>query len=255
MTEGVPELSISIVSHGQAGLVGSLLQDLQGLCADGRFEVILTLNIPETLPFDPHGMGFTVTLIHNRDPQGFGHNHNAAFRHARGRYFCVMNPDIRLKGDPFPSLRSEFSDLSVGVAGPRIEDAYGNPEDSARDFPSPLELLGKLFGGSSSTHVAHGETASEPDWLAGMFLMFPREVYAKAGGFDERYFLYYEDVDICLRLRLAGYRVRLCRAASAIHEARRSSRRNPRYMYWHLSSMLRFFLSSSYRRMRQLSRP
>lgn len=251
MSDSTPELSISIVSHGQAELVERLLRDIDSQCADTRFEVLLTLNVPEIFPFEPTDFGYPIRVIRNPTPKGFGQNHNAAFSKAKGRYFCVLNPDIRLHGDPFPALFLELADSRVGVSAPRIEDGDGNLEDSARKFPTPFELMGKLFGGRSAIHDKQGAVAHTPDWLAGMFLLFPREAYAKVGGFDERYFLYYEDVDICLRLRLAGYQVRLCDAVTAIHEARRSSRHNPKYMYWHLSSMLRFFLSSPYRKMRR----
>lgn len=254
MSEGTPELSISIVSHGQADLVERLLMDIHSRCTGERYEVILTLNIPESLPFDLHGLGLPISVIHNRHPKGFGQNHNAASLRAKGRYFCVLNPDIRLQNDPFPILISELADASVGVSGPSIVNAQGKPEDSARNFPAPLELLGKLFGGRSSINEEQWAATNEPDWLAGMFLMFPKGVFDKLGGFDESYFLYYEDVDICLRLWLAGYRVRLCRSTSAIHEARRTSRRNLKYMYWHLSSMLGFFFSASYRKIRRVSR-
>jgi len=231
-----------------------LLEDIEHYCVDYSLEVLLTLNLPESLPFEPQCFGFPVVVINNRHPKGFGQNHNAAFLHAKGGYFCVLNPDIRLWENPFPALLSEFSDASVGVVAPRIEDGHGNREDSARNFPALIELLGKLFGGRSVVHDEHGDAPNEPDWLAGMFLVFPREVFAQVRGFDERYFLYYEDVDICLRLRLAGYLVRLCGGASAIHEARRSSHRNFKYMYWHFSSLMRFFLSAAYRDMRRCLR-
>ena len=66
--------------------------------------VILTLNIPETLPFDTVRAGFPITLVRNEVPKGFGANHNTAFKAAAGDYFCILNPDIRLHEDPFPAL-------------------------------------------------------------------------------------------------------------------------------------------------------
>lgn len=254
MSDHQPELSISVVSHGQAKLIEKLLRDIESLCVSESFEVILTLNILESLQIDPQRYSFPLILIQNEHPKGFGQNHNAAFLLAKGRYFCVLNPDIRLQHDPFPSLLSEFANFSVGVAAPRIENGHGYPEDSARNFPTLMELFGKLFGRPSAIHGKQGNSANDPDWMAGMFLVFPREVFAKIGGFDERYFLYYEDVDICLRLRLEGYVARLCGSASAIHEAQRASHHNFKYMYWHLSSMIRFFLSAPYRRMRRRKR-
>jgi len=66
---------------------------------------------------------------------------------------------------------------------------------------------------------AIGEESIHPDWAGGMFLLFPRTLFEGLGGFDERYFLYYEDVDICARLTLLGRRVVLCPRARVVHHA------------------------------------
>jgi len=77
-------ISISIVSHAQCELVGSLLDDLSAYAGMPQFEVLLTLNIPEVLPFAPGSSPFPVHVISNPSAQGFGANHNAAFRQASG---------------------------------------------------------------------------------------------------------------------------------------------------------------------------
>jgi len=69
------------------------------------------------------------------------------------------------------------------------------------------------------------------------------ETLRSLGGFDERYFLYYEDVDLCARIRDRGLEVAVCAGASVIHAARRESRRNPHYAAWHLRSAVRFLAS------------
>ena len=73
-----------------------------------------------------------------------------------------------------------------------------------------------------------------------MFMLFRAEAFFRVGGFDEDFFLYYEDVDICTRLWKDGSRVLACPGAQVIHEARRASRRNVRYMRWHAASLLRY---------------
>jgi hypothetical protein len=93
------------------------------------------------------------------------------------------------------------------------------------------------------------------DWIAGMFMLFPAAVFAKLGGFDEAYFLYYEDVDLCSRLRAQGREVLVSSGVSVIHDARRASHRNPKYLRWHLSSMLRFFLHHFFRQRRGNNEP
>jgi hypothetical protein len=240
-------VSVSIVSHGQGALVRDLLGDLDAHCA-GAIEVLLTVNVPESLPFDPAGFRFPARVLSNRTPKGFGANHNAAFRESREELFCVLNPDIRLRADPFGPLADRLRDAGVGVAAPLVRSPGGDIEDSARRMPTPLSILRKaLFGGGGPEYEV-GAADLYPDWVAGMFMLFRRETFASAGGFDARYFLYYEDVDLCTRLALAGKRVVYCPAVEAIHDARRESHRNLRHLRIHVASMLRFFCSSAFRR-------
>lgn len=247
-------VSVSVVSHGQAELVAALARDLAAVCAAGSasaIELLLTLNVPEALPFAPEALPFPVRVVRNAAPKGFGANHNAAFRLARHPFFCVLNPDVRLHEDPFPALAQRLADPAAGLVAPRIVGPAGALEDSARRLPTPASILRKaLHGGGPEYDVAAADL--HPDWVAGMFMLFRRETYAELGGFDERYFLYYEDVELCTRLRVGGKQIVLCPAVTAVHAARRASRRNLRLAAHHLSSMLRFFLSPAFRRARAL---
>ena len=238
---GRPEVSISIVSHGQAALVADLLADLQQHCATA-IEAILTLNIPEDLPFRPDDFAFPVRVIENSKVQGFGANHNGAFRHAGADYFCVLNPDIRIERDPFPELITVFQDASIAVAAPMVVSPSGTVEDSARRFPTPLSIISKLWSRAPRLDYQPGSSPAFPDWVAGMFMLFRSAAFREAGGFDERYYLYYEDVDLCWRLRRARLQVVQLPSARVIHAAQRASHRNLRYLRWHVTSMVRFFL-------------
>ena len=243
------DISISVVSHSQIGLVAQLLGDLQERCQSSSFELILTLNLDEALPFVLDTFSYPIKLVRNAVPMGFAANHNQAFTHAAGRNFCVVNPDVRLSSDPFGALLACLSDSSVGVAAPVVLGKNGDVEDSARRFPSPLRILCKVFGGCGGPDYALDNGPIYPDWVGGMFMLFPRGIFERLGGFDERYFLYYEDVDICGRLRLLGHEVAVCPQAKVTHHAQRSSHGSFRYLRWHLRSMARFFLSPVYWRL------
>ena len=244
------DISISVVSHSQIALVAQLLGDLEARCRDSSFEMILTLNMDEALPFALDSFSYPIKLVRNAVPMGFAANHNQAFTHSTGQYFCVMNPDIRLSSNPFSALLAYLEDSSVGVVAPLVLGEKGEFEDSARRFPSPLKILCKVFGGCVGPDYAIKDAPIYPDWVGGMFMLFPRGIFERLRGFDERYFLYYEDVDICGRLRLLGYEVVLCPQARVTHHAQRSSHRSFRYLRWHLRSMTRFFLSPVYWRLR-----
>ncbi|MGB8517207.1 MAG: glycosyltransferase [Gallionella sp.] len=239
------KISISIVSHLQGGIVGELLSDIE--CFGGNnIEVLLTLNMEEVVPLAEQKFSYPIQIIHNPIPKGFAANHNHAFTHAQGQFFCVLNPDIRLKSNPFKGLVTTLQNPSMGVVAPVVLTKSGEIEDSARKFPTPLKILCKAFGKCQGGDYLVKDETVFPDWVGGMFMLFRRETFAELGGFNERYFLYYEDVDLCARLRLRGYEVAICPASKVVHHAQRSSHRNLKYLRWHVTSMLRFFLSYTF---------
>jgi GT2 family glycosyltransferase len=235
-----PNVTVSIVSHRHGAHVEALIGDLARLCADS-VEVVLTINAPEPLALETEGLPMRVVLTRNEAPRGFGANHNAASRLARTEYFCVMNPDIRLETNPFPALLEALRAPDVAVAAPLVRNSRGEVEDSARTFPTLTILFRKLLGRPLPLDYSLQAPLVFPDWVAGMFMAFRRDLYASLGGFDEGYFLYYEDVDLCARVRAKGMRVALVTAASVVHDAQRASRRNLRHTLWHAQSALRYF--------------
>jgi N-acetylglucosaminyl-diphospho-decaprenol L-rhamnosyltransferase len=121
-----------------------------------------------------------------------------------------------------------------------VRDPEGRIEDSARRFPTPGVLLRKLVWEKRRPDYAVDQGPIAVDWIAGMFMLLRSSAYKSAGGFDEAYFLYYEDVDLCRRLAAAGNRVIYDPRATVIHAARRASRRDPILAARHLRSALRF---------------
>lgn len=243
MEKRTAEISISIVSHRHLHLVNSLLSDIEKHCQSLAIELVLTLNLDEALPFNKADFSFPIIIIRNAVPKGFGANQNQAFAKSSAPYFCVMNPDVQLKENPFSGLMDCLQNTRIGVAAPLVVNQDGKMEDSARRFPTPSKILCKAAGGCKGSDYIVKNELVYPDWVGGMFMLFRREVFEKLGGFDERYFLYYEDVDLCARLRLQGYEVALCPDAKVIHHAHRSSHTSLKFMKWHLTSMARFFCS------------
>lgn len=235
-------ITVSVVSHAQNALVNRLLEDLGARCAPG-LKVIVTENVPDGEPLRLSQVSHEFEIIRNTRAKGFGANHNAAFARCRTGLFCVANPDIRLPADPFGPLSATLGARRAGVIGPLVLSAQGSVEDSARRFPTLASLVRKAFTKGAKADYAIDQGAIEVDWVGGMFMLFAAEAYRAVGGFDERYFLYYEDVDLCRRLRSRGHKVIYEPAVSVIHEARRASRRNPRLMRIHAASALRYLLS------------
>ena len=229
----------SIVSHGQLDLVANLLRDFAARELT-RARIIVTLNVPEDEDVLRTFTHLNLTVIRNSKPKGFGENHNQAFEMVDCDFFVVVNPDIRLRNVDLKTLLAPFSVGDVGAVAPVVVSPVGTVEDSARRFPTVSRLLKRvLFGDRKSDY--HWTFESIPiDWAAGMFVAFRADAFREIGGFDVRYFLYMEDADICRRLGIAAWKTVLQPASVVIHDAQRQSRRDFRYLKWHLASAFRF---------------
>jgi N-acetylglucosaminyl-diphospho-decaprenol L-rhamnosyltransferase len=202
-------------------------------------QVVVTRNIPEPLSL---GDDARLSVVDNAVPKGFGANHNAAYRLCDQPTFCVLNPDIAFATNPFPRLLAVMADTGAALVAPLVREPGGRVEDSTRYFPTLLSVAAKMFGVAEGRHLAaDGQEAFYPEWVAGMFMLFRSLDFGRLGGFDEGFFLYYEDVDICVRAWKRGMKVAACTDADVVHDARRDSRRNLRYMRWHLASVTRYF--------------
>lgn len=234
-------IAVSIVSHRHGAMVGQLVSQLRQ-CPDID-KIVVTQNVPCGHEMESDDR---VEVIVNSRPKGFGANHNAAFRHCHEQYFCVLNPDIALREDPFPALVECATKSGAAIVAPLIMSPRGEVEDSARHFPTVKSLAMKALGQADGRWPFPSDMATfSPDWVAGMFMLFRSSDFTRLGGFDERYYLYYEDVDICRRAHSERMKVVVCPAACAVHDARRASRRNIRHAYWHLMSMARYLWTTS----------
>lgn len=240
-------LAISVVSHGQGEMVRPLLEDLVPLARAGA-QVLLTLNIPEDEGFLA-GLGHNFEAIRNPQPLGFGANHNQAFGRVDRPWFAVVNPDVRCPASAFISLVDLLVSTNAAVIAPRVTDPRGADEDSVRRFPSAsrigMRVLRRILGQRlRPDYSLDGDVPFAVDWAAGMFLLFDAAAYRSVGGFDERYFMYLEDADICRRLWAKGRRVIAAPSVSVVHDAQRASSRSLKHMHWHGVSMARFLFFS-----------
>jgi N-acetylglucosaminyl-diphospho-decaprenol L-rhamnosyltransferase len=233
---------VSVVSHGQGELVDRLLADLARLPPGTVSRIIVTINLPSDPWTGPSGdAASSIVVIRNAAPLGFGANHNQAFAHCTEPVFAVVNPDIRLAANPFPDLLDRLGeDADCAVVAPLQVDAAGQRESFARSVPTPFNVaLRRLLPAARKPKIA----ARRIEWLAGAFMLWRAQAFRRLGGFDDRYRMYCEDVDICLRLQLGGQRFAVVESAQVVHAAQRASRRSPRFLLIHMRSLARLWLS------------
>jgi GT2 family glycosyltransferase len=180
-------------------------------------------------------------LVVNERNVGFGRGINQALAASTAPLVLIMNPDCRLVAGSLTTLEAELlSNDECAIVGPRILDPDGSVQGSARGDP---DMLTGLFGRRGwLRRVLPGLPVSKRnvvaddavvvavaqsrvvDWLSGACMLARRQPLMTVRGFDERYFLYWEDADLCRRLRSAGHQVRYVPSATAVHEVGGSSR-------------------------------
>jgi GT2 family glycosyltransferase len=244
ISDSIRPVTVSIVSHSHWAHVEPLLRQLSKFCAASIERVILTLNLPESVRLDDD-LAFPVEVVGNPLPRGFGTNHNAAFSRTLTPWFLVMNPDLRIDADIVGTLLS-CADEEVGLLAPRVlEPGRGGPEPY-RDIVTPWELVRRR----RQDHVP----PDLPSWIAGMFMLVRSAAYGEVRGFDERFFMYCEDVDLCVRLQLAGWKLQVATDLVVHHQAQRDSHSSLRAMTWHLTSFLKLWTSEGFWRYVRLRR-
>lgn len=240
-----PLVTLSIISHNQLSMVRGLLDDLSSSVQPSALRVVLTLNTSDE-EFDPDEYSrLNLVVLKNSSPKGFGANHNQAFEYCSTKWFAVVNPDIRM---PRPDdtlarlIEVGQSDRRVAILAPTVFSASGAVEDSIRTNLSLFSVLFRAYGKRALTKKQLDGFL----WYAGMFLLFRSECYGEIGGFDERFFLYCEDYDICARTYVTGYKVRHVSSARVIHDAQRDSHRSTRHLRWHVASLLKVWSSRTF---------
>ena len=205
----------------------------------------------------------SVKLIVNEKNVGFGAANNIAMLHASGKYFLLINPDTIVREDTFIKMISFFEqNPEAGIAGCKVLNADGSLQLACRrGFPGPwtsfTKVMGlstlfpksRLFARYNLTYLDENKTY-EVDAVSGAFMMLRKEVYDKIGGFDQEFFMYGEDLDLCYRTQQAGYKVFYVHSTEIIHykgeSTKRSSMDETKVFYDAMHLFVRKHFSSSF---------
>jgi len=202
----------------------------------GDFEIVVIDNDAVEPPELPSG----VRLIRNKENVGFAGAHNKGIAASNGDPVVLINPDTVVERDFFEHLEGFVSkNPRAGISGPRIVDSEGHLQLSARREISALSgflgrtsLLTRLFPKSSLVKsqfpaVTDQTHPTSVDWVSGACMVIRRETLRDVGPLDERFFMYFEDADLCRRARAAGWLVYYLPEVEIVHQTGSSSRSKP----------------------------
>jgi GT2 family glycosyltransferase len=222
MSSAIADLVVAIVNHSNRDDTLACLESLEGDRERGvSVRVVVLDNASDDGSVDairtahPH-----VEVIAQEVRRGFGANQNAIIEATSSRYVLALNNDTLVEHGALDTLVRYLDEHpGVGAAGPRVVGPDGEPQLSAWTFPTVWNAAVHVVAGSRPA----GPAPAEVGYVSGCALMLRRSVLTQIGGFDEDYFMYAEEKDLCRRIHDAGSTVELVPSATVVHLEARSS--------------------------------
>ncbi|HAS3607715.1 TPA: glycosyltransferase family 2 protein [Vibrio cholerae] len=246
------KLYISVINHGHDELITS--RDTLAALAK-NYTVVLRSNTPPTDTLTHYCMNAGIHLIHDGHTKGFAANNNAVFEHCQNKlgitnkdYFLALNPDVDVTTESIEKLLSLSiaRDSDISAINLFRDEALTEYDNSIRRHHKLLSPIKSLLG-MKRTDVYDKDAISEPidiDWAAGSFLLFKVDSYRKLGGFDEKYFMYFEDADICRRANQLGQKVVYFPKIRAVHTAALKNRNLlSKHTIWYMCSLIKYHIT------------
>jgi len=239
-THPAPDISLVIVNYNVKEFLSNLLTSVDKARGDLALEIFVVDNDSSDGSMAYLRRRFPqVIFIENRENVGFGRANNQAIRLARGKYTLLINPDTLIEED---TLRVMYDHMEThpmsGAAGCKILNPDGTfADESRRTVPTPWNALGKVLGLATLFPKSKAfagyymnwldeDTPSEVPVISGSFMFFRTDILKELGGFDERFFMYGEDIDLCYRLTQAGMVIDYVPSTSIIHYKGESTKKD-----------------------------
>jgi GT2 family glycosyltransferase len=240
------DVSIIIVNYNTKDLILQCLQSIFENTVDISFEVIVVDNASDDGSCASINEKFPqVNLVSSEKNLGFGRANNLGARLASGTFLFLLNSDTLLIENSIKFLKIFFensNDPTIAVVGVKILDKNKKPHISYGNFPSIyqeifeyglLKIFKKYYAEKLSPSIIDKSTEiKNVDYIIGADMFFKKSVFDSISGFDEDFFLYYEETEICFRLKKLGYKIVWNPNTSIIHYVGSSGKTNEKFNYW-----------------------
>lgn len=255
------DISIIIVTYNQFDKARLALDSVFRSRLERTFEVTIVDNASTEVGLESLARDFPkIKIIRNKTNLGMGAGNNLGAKEASGKYLLILNPDTELHNEALVKMFNylENNSQTAGLVGPKLIYPDGQRQISCYRYPNimmPLfrrTIIGKLKPQYLDYYLMKDFDLNQPqevDWLMGSCLMLTKDLFERLKGFDQRFFMYFEDTDLCRRITSSGLKVIYLPEALVIHYHGRASAK--KHWLWalisnhmariHLKSYLKYF--------------
>lgn len=233
-----PEFSLIYVNFRSADLLAESLGSLRrnGVLGEDVEVILVNNDREEEEKLRYVAAKFSCTSLSFQENRGFGWAVNQAAGKARGKYIGCINPDTEFLGGSLSPIAGLFEKYQkIGIIGAKIVGPDGAPEKwSAGKKLSLWQIIRNNTGFPSGRRLWMSQKNRSVGWVSGAALFIRKELFDRLSGFDERFFLYFEDVDLCYRAKQEGFLVAFCPKTSFLHKGGMSheSKRSQKELFY-----------------------
>jgi GT2 family glycosyltransferase len=202
------DISFIIVNYNSEAFLKKCLKSLHANVKGISFEIIIINNDKKTLNQNDLSIDSSIKIINSGKNNGFAKACNVGAQVANGKFLFFLNPDTEFIEFDAKSLIKIFEKQTVGIIGPKLLTADKKPQPWSTGYATSLaDIIKNNFGYIKSKAAWENEKQIEVDWVSGAALIMPRLLFSEVDGFDEGFFMYFEDMDLCSKIKSHGQKI------------------------------------------------
>jgi len=236
------KLSISIVNFQSEDFIEDCLASVFDKAANLDCEVIIVNNDEKEDLMEIKKRFSEIKIVDHKKNVGFGAGHNLGAKETRGEFILFLNPDVELTDNISPIIKLLENNENIGIVGPQLLTDSGEIQAwSVGRETNIWELIKNNLGFSPSKKLWKSTQQKEVHWVSGAALFIRKSLWEKLGGFDEKFFMFFEDEDLCKRARKNGSQVIYFPEVRARHACGKSTKDKKLQKEWFYKSQDYYF--------------
>lgn len=227
-----PKLSIIIVTYNSSQHIKDMLLSIEKHTKTHHEIIVVDNNSQDRTIAQIYASKVSVTLLQQKENLGFSKANNLSVNNTKGEYLLFLNPDTKVLDYAIDNLYNFLKSRDdVGIVAPQLIEDNGNIQPSVRNFPTITRAIKEYYLGIKNSYEPFYPLSNQPlevESVVGAAMMIAKNIYRKSGGFNNKYFMYYEDLEICRKIKEMGLKVVYLQSVKMKHSVGASASTNPK---------------------------